>query len=845
MLGLLEKARTLRKNREEFVFDPDSGISRDEQREIRQEIEQVATKSRITVTPEMFVVKAAKRGVLFPIVVNAATLVILAAGLALFYFLFQRGETQATREDAATITAEGKLLQEVKKESEAKLQEKNQEINQIQGQLADLDKQRLDLQSNMDAKVQEKEGQLRATMAAELEAEKARLQKQGLSEKDIESKLAALEDQKNAAFNKQLESFKAQADADRKRSEATLKDLQAQFNTDLAKASSERQQLVADSKQREAELQAQLTAKTKEMASAQAQTQAQLSALSSQKQQEDLAAQQLVGLYAVVQSDIAEKNYPKALSSLKSISSYVNSTEVAVLPGISNRRAVDLFIVGSLTTLVQGEIDSAQTDTASLVEAANTIASVRALIEGADGMLRAGRLADAETQYGKALAVIPEIGRTYAWFTDTARAAEEERRAALRAGLARAESAFAAGRHAEVLSAYKDALAYLPETSARLATTLSTIGASAAALSSQKVIAEQTQAAAAVIAAGDALAGKGQHADAIAQYLLVLRDLPQASQAPLAVKGITDGVAAMSGKAAAEQKAQADQVSVLSAELADVRKRLEASLSEILSVKTNIVSLLGTRQDPAAADSAALMKELTRRFGDLNAATGASASVKASLEAATKKNTELSAQVAKLGSDNARLAADLGTARQEAEHQRQLAAQAAEDLKNARAASTAAGTAAAAPVEAAAAPAAAAPAGELSSADQKRLAELDGLVAAYLAYARQEDENLSKYGQQKALMLSIGGRDGFLASMGKYFDGFLGRLKRYEAQSSTDGITTGRRAALDDVISLMTGLANQMTVDARKSFLDARLAVEKDAKMKNLLGYLQKILVQP
>ncbi|MBE3130317.1 MAG: hypothetical protein IMZ54_06320, partial [Acidobacteria bacterium] len=65
MLGLLAKAANLRKSlglptdgRDEFAFDPDSGISREDQKEILQEIEKVATQSRITVSPEVFIVKA-------------------------------------------------------------------------------------------------------------------------------------------------------------------------------------------------------------------------------------------------------------------------------------------------------------------------------------------------------------------------------------------------------------------------------------------------------------------------------------------------------------------------------------------------------------------------------------------------------------------------------------------------------------------------------------------------------------------------------------------------------------------------------------------------------------------
>src|SRR5208337_4349117 len=64
--GGLSKALKLRDTlglgtdgREEFAFDPDSGITREEQKEIRQEIEKVGTSSRMKVSPEMFVVKAA------------------------------------------------------------------------------------------------------------------------------------------------------------------------------------------------------------------------------------------------------------------------------------------------------------------------------------------------------------------------------------------------------------------------------------------------------------------------------------------------------------------------------------------------------------------------------------------------------------------------------------------------------------------------------------------------------------------------------------------------------------------------------------------------------------------
>jgi len=803
MLGLLDKARKLRDTlglgtdgREEFAFDPDSGISREEQKEIRQEIEKVATSSRMKVTPEMFVVKAAKQGVLFPILVNVTAIVALAAGLAVLYFLFQRGESQAARQDTTGITAEGKLLAEVKKESEARLQEKNQQIGQIQGRLAEIDKQRQDLQANMDAKVQARESQLRASMAAELDAERTRLQKQGLSDQDIQKKLADLEAQKNSAFNAQLAAFRTQADADRKKSESALQDLRTQFNSDLAKANADRQQVLSDSRQREADLQAQLAQKTKELQSAQAQTQQQLAALTSQKQQEDLVSQQLVGLYSVAQTDIAAKNYPKALTSLQAISSYVNSSDVAVLPGIARRRPVDLFIVDSLTSLVQGELDKGKVDTASLVDAANRITSVRTLVANADSLLRAGKVADAETAYGQALAAIPEISKSYAYFTSRARDAETARQGALRAGLVRAESAFAAGRYPEMIAAYRDALGYLPESPARLSATFSNIGAGAVALSAQKAQADQTQSAAPAIVQANALLQQHRYADAAAQFLTVLQSYPQSAQAGPSVKGLNDSIAGLSAQSSSDLKSQSGQVAALNAQLASVQKELSGRANEITGIKKSLMELVGMGGDPAGTTTDLVMNAVNKRFGDLAGAGGSSSEVAARLQQAQINARALQKQIDTLSAENERLKES--------------------------------------PQNAAGSPPAAS--GSVSN--------LDSLVTNYRNYIDQEDSIIRSQGEEKGRMRTIGLRDQFLGSLDGVFRGILDRIHHYDNRFITDSLSQGkdegRQDALQEAMSIVLQLSRQTSADQKKSFIDARLkSADKDPAMKAFLKNLQ------
>ena len=84
---------------------------------------------------------------------NVALIVALALGLGALDILFQRGETRIAKEEGATATAEGRLIAELKRQAEAQLEAKNREIDSIQGRLADIERQRQELQAGMDEKV--------------------------------------------------------------------------------------------------------------------------------------------------------------------------------------------------------------------------------------------------------------------------------------------------------------------------------------------------------------------------------------------------------------------------------------------------------------------------------------------------------------------------------------------------------------------------------------------------------------------------------------------------------------------------------------------------------------------
>jgi len=823
VMGLLQKAHGLRSSssvdgREEFVFEPDSGISREDQKDIIREIETVTTKSRIGVTPAAFAVKAAKRGILFPVLVNLFALLVLGGGLAVFYYFFQRGETQLTQAETGTITAEGKLIEQLKKDSEARLLAKNQEISQIQDRLAEIDKQRQDLQANMDAKVRERENQLKTSLAAELEAERARLRKQGLSEQEVTKRLSDVETQKNEEFAKQLVAYRAQAENEKQQADINLRALREEFNANLARTNQERQQVLEDSKKREADLQAQLEQRTREVESAKAQSDKALQALQSQRQQEELASGQLVGLYSVVKADIASRDYPKALGSLQAIKDYVSRVDVAVLPAIQQRRDVDLFVVDSLTGYVQGQLTPARADTSSLVAAAGQISDVRSIVAKADEQLRAGNIAEAENLYSQALAAIPEIAKSYAYFTDKAKTDEDARQRVLRAGLARAEAAYDNGRLDDMLAAYKEALAYLPETSARLDKVIANISAAGSQQGLQKTAGEQSRAAAPILAQGDAALARGQPADALARYLSILERYPQSPQAAAAVKGISNASAAMANEAAAKLAAREKD---LAARLVLLEKQVTARGTELTGVKQSIMNLLGTTGDPAAQDSAALMDALTRRFGDLQSAQGASGDLATRLSKAESGAAALQKKIDALSSENERLKAAAEKSAADA-----AARQASLQQQPTSQAQTGSGSSSSAPSSAQ----------ELASLKAK----LSALSGSYSSYTSREDPLLQTRGD-KGLVDAKPYLDNFLGSppVRETFPGLYDRIKRYDQGF----LAAGRANAIQDMLDVIIELSKKKSPDGRLKFLADKLSASgSDPDMADLVKGLQSLM---
>src|SRR5271169_6262368 len=130
-IGLLKKAQLFREpspphlrilGPDELRVEPDQhhqedGITPEERQKVDSDIEKMVASSRLKVTPETFVFSPRKNGGILPIIVNAAAVIVVAAGVVIAVQLSRRTEKAIVAAPALVLSAEGKMVEALKEQS--------------------------------------------------------------------------------------------------------------------------------------------------------------------------------------------------------------------------------------------------------------------------------------------------------------------------------------------------------------------------------------------------------------------------------------------------------------------------------------------------------------------------------------------------------------------------------------------------------------------------------------------------------------------------------------------------------------------------------------------------------
>ncbi|HUW69352.1 MAG TPA: hypothetical protein VMX33_03905 [bacterium] len=652
--SLLKRAQALRKasgselmSSNEFGFDKSSGISVEDQKDILSHIERVAQSSRILAGPDTWKVRPDKRGAFLPIVVNVAALLAIAGGIFGLSKAFSP-DTQSVQNGSATLSsAEGRLLQEIKRESEGKIQEKDKEIASIQERMLALDKEKEQLRLSIDERIKAKEAELRDQLKVELEKERQRLIAQGLSEAAIQEKLKEFEKRKTEEFRAQLDEFAKKAEAERAALQVNLDKARDEYKKSLSDATAERQRIQDESRQREQELRAQLDDKSKALEAERAKTavslqaaQSELTRLNADASRVKAVEDRLLGLYASARQSLRDGRIDDAANTLVALRAYLSSADVAAIPALSTRRELDLFTADLIERAIGTERAKSGADTTSVTDALDALASIRAQIDSARKAVAAGDRTAAASAYRAALSATKELEEagTFlegSWKTDlAAKSAElDAANAALdmtRDLAANTKSAMgainAAGRDAKALeAAFGRLLANLPLGPGEAAQAYTYIKDAGAREAEAARRATDSAAAGAPLRSAAADLSAEKYFDAIIGFASVLTRYPAAEQATQATEGLRQAGRSLAQALQDSRDKAAERIGTLEARLAEARDRIEALKAEADAAKAAGKTTAATSAVPAtgtatSAEYAALQAAKAEVEADLAAA---------------------------------------------------------------------------------------------------------------------------------------------------------------------------------------------------------------------------------
>jgi chromosome segregation ATPase len=343
-------------------------ISSEEREQVLKQIESAIAENRAPRGVDLSVLPSVKKGLLFPLLINLAALVLIAAGVLFLFRYFELRKENITLRHTSYVSTEGTLIQTLKQETETRLQAKEEEIASIQARLQTVDQERQALKLGLEAELETRESELRRELKEELSRERDRLVALGTSEARINNHLLELETRQQDSIQREIADYRRQLDAQLRQKEQELLESQRLAQEALEQANRDRD-----------ELQAELRRQAREKSAAEQR----LAELNTRLQAENLLKAQSAAVFASLQDHLREQRYAEALQELESL---------------ENSPVVQPYVVDLIKQLIrssqgQASLEAMETELAAKSERIEELEEqIRAIVEASSSDESAGAL---------------------------------------------------------------------------------------------------------------------------------------------------------------------------------------------------------------------------------------------------------------------------------------------------------------------------------------------------------------------------------------------------------------------------------------------------------------------
>ncbi|MCX7655222.1 MAG: hypothetical protein N2Z76_01720 [Treponemataceae bacterium] len=463
--GLLQRAQDMVEETPAIA-----GISAEDQQEIRAQIEAL-TKRQGLEASQHIPFRPTKRGFVFPLLINVFLLGGTTAALWFLAHYFSQQEKGIVTTRAQVYTAEGKLIQQIKQETEQKLSQKAAEIARMQDQLARLEEENRKTTATFEERLKAKEAEIREKIKQEVANERIRLEAQGLAEAIIAERLKKFEAERQTYYAQQLEAFKQQLAREQAEAEATYNRLRSEYLKNIQGLQQERQKIQQEALQREQQLRSnleeknrQLAAMTSQIASGEAQLErarSELARLEEQRKARAIMENQVAGFYQTIQKAYQERKYEEALRQVSRCIAYLTSEPLLRSTDFQQRREMDLFAMETIGNFIRSQIEKTTTDQGDLLKQVERLTVVQRAVAEAREALNRGALEEGQQAYLRALSTIPEVLESHQYLLARRQEEEQQKFVTAMKQLGEGNQARREGNYERAASAYTRALTLL------------------------------------------------------------------------------------------------------------------------------------------------------------------------------------------------------------------------------------------------------------------------------------------------------------------------------------------------------------------------------------------------
>jgi len=291
---------------------------------------------------------AQKRSASLPIWMNLGAFLILGASAFVIWRFLGAERGLGTLNSAGIVSTEGLIVERLREETQAELDVKNEELEELRGQLEAVESERHVVEEEIRQRLTIREEELRADFRDVLEVERRRLVTAGISGDQLKSYMVDYEAAAREEMEIRLSESRARLEDEYENRIAELDVRHGLYEVQISNYDVELERLTAELTKLESEIQSIARSESSEALRT-------LEELQAHRENEDGIRAQIAVYYERMSDNWRKGNSAAAIELLTSLDSYLSEPGIRQSEAASTNRSVNSFLITTLRRLVNLE----------------------------------------------------------------------------------------------------------------------------------------------------------------------------------------------------------------------------------------------------------------------------------------------------------------------------------------------------------------------------------------------------------------------------------------------------------------------------------------------------------